>query len=80
MTGGEILTGIEEVAREHGLWVGTLSPRLRLVEDLDLDSLKALTLAVEVENKFRIRLDPEVEAKIVTIGDLVEMVRRELEE
>jgi acyl carrier protein len=78
MTDGEILAVIEEVARDHGLWEGSLSRDLRLVEDLELDSLKALTLAVEVENKFRVCLDPEIEARITTVGDLVDMVRREL--
>ena len=38
------------------------------------DSLGALTLAVEVENRFRIRLDPEIEAEIETVGDLVRVV------
>ena len=79
MTDGEILTVIEGVARDHELWEGTLTPDLRLIEDLELDSLKALTLAVEVENAFRVCLDPEIEGKIVTIGDLVAMVRSELE-
>ena len=79
MTDAEILTEIEGVARNHELWDGTLSRDLRLIEDLELDSLKALTLAVEVENRFRVCLDPEIEATIVTVGDLVDMVRRELE-
>jgi acyl carrier protein len=78
MTDAEILSVIEDVARDHDLWVGNLSRDLRLVEDLELDSLKALTLAVEVENRFRVCLDPELEATIVTVGDLVDMVRREL--
>ena len=52
---------------------------MRLVEDLELDSLKALTLAVEVENRFQICLDPEIEAGIVTLGDLVEAVRSSME-
>jgi acyl carrier protein len=78
MTDAEILAGIEEVARDHDLWPGALSRDLRLVEDLELDSLKALTLAVEVENRFRVCLDPELEASIVTVGDLVDMVRSEL--
>lgn len=49
---------------------------MRLVEDLELDSLKALTLALEVENRFRICIDPELEAKIETVGDLVSAVRQ----
>jgi acyl carrier protein len=79
MTDDEILAVIEDVARDHGLWEGALTPELRLIEDLELDSLKALTLAVEVENALRVCLDPEIEGKIVTVGDLVAMVRRELE-
>lgn len=74
MTGDEVLAVIAEVAREHVGFTGELRRELRLVEDLELDSLKALTLAVEVENRFRIRLDPEVEARIETVGDLVDTV------
>lgn len=78
MTDAEILAVIDEAASAHGLWTGRMTPNLRLVEDLELDSLKALTLAVEVEDRFRICLDPELEARIVTVGDLVDMIRIEL--
>lgn len=82
MTEAEILAAIEEVARTHVGFAGTLQPELRLVEDLELDSLKALTLALEVENRFRICLDPEIEARVETVGELVGavnhlMMRRE---
>ena len=68
MTEAEILAAIEEVARTHVGFTGTLQPELRLVEDLELDSLKALTLALEVENRFRICLDPEIEARVETMA------------
>lgn len=76
MTEREILAAIEVVAREHVDFDGELSREQRLVEDLELDSLGALTLAVEVENRFRIRLDPDIEAEIETVGDLVDVVGR----
>ncbi len=76
MTPDEILSGIEAVAREHVDFDGRLQTEMRLVEDLELDSLGTLTLAVEVENRFRIRLDPDVEAEIETVGDLVAVVGR----
>ena len=41
-----------------------------------LDSLKALTLAVEVENRFEVCLDPERDSELVTIHDLVAAVRK----
>ena len=78
MTHDEILAGVEAVAREHVDFVGELRPELRLVEDLELDSLKALTLAVEVENLFYICLDPEIEGRIKTVDDLVMAIDEQL--
>jgi acyl carrier protein len=79
MTDDEILEAIADVAREHLDWRGVLTPEMLLAEDLELDSLKILTLAVEVEDRFEICIDPESESQIVTVGDLVGAVRRKLE-
>jgi acyl carrier protein len=73
-----ILDGIAEVARRHLDWQGELAPGMRLVEDLRLDSLRLLTLAIEVEDRFRVALDEEDEAAIETVGDLVALVGRKL--
>ena len=72
-----IIVGIAEVARAHLGWVGELRPEMRLVEDLELDSLKGLTLALEVENYFRVCLDEE--EPILTVGDLVQSIRERLD-
>ena len=73
-----ILAGIAEVARLHLGWEGPLTLDMRLVEDLRLDSIRLLTLAAEVENRFRVFLDELDEGAIETIGDLVAVVRRKL--
>ena len=78
MTDEEILAGIDAVARKHLGRTGALSGDMRLVEDLDLDSLRLLTLAVEVENLFRVCLDEQDEEEIETVADLVAVVRRRL--
>lgn len=79
MTGeAEILAGIAEVARHHLGWEGSLALDMRLVEDLRLDSIRLLTLAVEVENRFCILLDELDEGAVETVGDLVSIVRRKL--
>lgn len=78
MNDDEILAGVRSVAREHLGYGGDLAPGMRLVEDLELDSIRLLTLAVEVENRFRVRLDEVDEAAIETVGDLVAVVRRKL--
>ena len=79
MRDDEILAEIAAVARTHVGYDGPLGPHLRLVEDLKLDSLKALTLAVEIENHFRICLDSERDEQVITVGDLVDEVRRLLD-
>ncbi len=75
MTDVEILDGITAVARRHVNWQGPVTLEMRLVEDLELDSLKLLTLAVEVENRFQICLDPERDHELVTVADLVAAIR-----
>ena len=74
----EVLAGIAAVAREHLAYHGPLSHATRLVEDLELDSIRLLTLATEVENRFRVVLLPEDEERIETVGDLVAAVRDKL--
>ena len=73
-----ILAGLAAVAREHLGWEGPLTPEMRLVEDLRLDSIRLLTLAAEVENRFRVLLAEEDELEIETVGDLIAIVRRKL--
>ena len=78
MNDAAVLAGIAEVARRHLGWEEPLTPDMRLVEDLRLDSVRLLTLAAEVENRFRVRLDELDEGSIETVGDLVAVVRRKL--
>lgn len=78
MTATEIEEGIAAVAREHLGTTVPFDPRLRLVEDLGFDSLKLLILAAEIENRFRVTIEPEEEPGIRTLGDLVALLSRKL--
>ncbi|MEM1244779.1 MAG: acyl carrier protein [Acidobacteriota bacterium] len=71
----EILAGVRQVAAEHLDHQGPLPLDAHLVEDLQLDSLQLMTLAAEVENHFRVLLEPEDEEAIATVRDLVDVVR-----
>ena len=72
----DVLDGIAAVARQHLQWHGRVSRDLPLVEAFDLDSLRQLTLVVELEDRFRVRLDDEDPAALKTVGDLVDAIRR----
>ena len=76
LTDGEILRQLESMVREKLEWRGELRGDMRLVEDLELDSLQLMTLAVETENRFRIILDPDEEASIERVEDLVRLVSK----
>lgn len=72
----DVLEAIREVMRERLGWSGPVREDMRLAEDLGLDSVRLLTLAAEVENRCRVMLDETDEAGIVTVGDLVAVVRK----
>jgi acyl carrier protein len=76
----QVLEAIEKIATRHLGRPGKLKPEMDLVEDLELDSLLLLTLAVEVENHFEICLEQEEEAGIRTVDNLVEIVLRKTSE
>lgn len=78
MTRTEILDGIAALARRHLGREIAADPCARLVDDLELDSLALLTLAVEVENQFRVRLSEDDDQAIETVDDLVSTVERRL--
>lgn len=80
MSAKEILAQIEALARDKLDFDGRLEPGMRLVEDLELDSLRNLTLAIEIENHFRIALEEEDEESIETVGDLVDVIERKTAE
>ncbi len=78
MTDDAILLAISEVARDKLDLESELSRDMRLVEDLELDSIRLMTLAMEIEDHFKVCLDEEDEESIVTVADLVGVVRTKL--
>jgi acyl carrier protein len=76
----EVLAQIARVARSHLAWSGALARELDLLETFALDSLRQITLVVELEDTFRIRLDDQDERTIRTVGDLVDLIRVKIAE
>ncbi len=70
-----VLEAVRALAAEELDYRGPLVLESRLIEDLDLDSIRLLTLAVAVEDHFGICLDEEEDASLHTVGDLVALVR-----
>lgn len=75
---GTLLAGIQQVAREHLDFDGELTPDSDLLGTLALDSVRLLTLVMELENHFDINLEEGDEVGIETVHDLMDVLRDRL--
>ncbi|MCA9542849.1 MAG: acyl carrier protein [Myxococcales bacterium] len=75
---GTLLVGIQQVAREHLDFDGELTPDSDLLGTLALDSVRLLTLVMELENHFDINLEEGDEVGIETVHDLMDVLRDRL--
>lgn len=73
-----IIRGIEEAARAELDWEGSLTPETPLVNALELDSLRMLTLVVAIEDSFEVCLEEGDEAGLTTVGDLAALIQKRL--
>ncbi len=80
MTELQILEGVREVIRDELRLVGPVTPSTNLFRDLELDSLKQLTLVVELENRFQVCFDTGDEEGLETLEDVVRLIHRRLSE
>ena len=69
-----VLSEIRRIVSQELEWTGAVEPSHHLMKDLQLDSLGLTVLAVELENRFRIRLSMEDSVGVSTVGDLMRLV------
>ena len=75
MAAQDVAEGLREImAARLGLPPEQLVPEARLAEDLGLDSLDAVELAISVERKFDIEVPEEELTKLKTVADMVALV------
>ncbi len=71
----DVANGLREIMSARlGLPLEQLVPEARLVEDLGLDSLDAVELAISVERKFDIEVPEDELTKLKTVADMVALV------
>jgi acyl carrier protein len=69
-----VLEEIRRIARTDLEFTGEVQPHARLNEDLHLDSMAMIVVAVGLENVFRVKLQEEDAGLILTVADLVSLV------
>ncbi|GLY66096.1 acyl carrier protein [Amycolatopsis taiwanensis] len=71
----EILAGLAEIVEEvAGVAQDDVSSEKSFVDDLDIDSLSMVEIAVQAEDKFGVKIPDDELANLKTVGDAVDYV------
>jgi acyl carrier protein len=77
MTEEEILTGLGEIIDEvAGVPADQVTPDKTFVDDLDIDSLSMVEIAVAAQDKFGVEIPDDKLKDLKTVQDVVEYVKR----
>lgn len=71
----EIIAGIAEIIEEvTGIEPSEVTPEKSFVDDLDIDSLSMVEIAVQAEDKFGVKIPDDELANLKTVGDAVNYI------
>jgi acyl carrier protein len=71
----EILAGLAEIVEEvSGVAKDDVTAEKSFVDDLDIDSLSMVEIAVQAEDKFGVKIPDDELANLKTVGDAVNYV------
>jgi len=75
----EILAGLAEIVEEvAGIEADDVLEEKSFVDDLDIDSLSMVEIAVQAEDKFGVKIPDDELANLKTVGDAVAYIARNL--
>ena len=71
----EIITGLAEIIEEvTGIEPSEVTPEKSFVDDLDIDSLSMMTIVVNAEEKFSVRIPDHEVKNLKTVRDAVSFI------
>ena len=71
----EILSGLADIINEEtGLEQDAVQMDKTFTDDLDIDSLSMMTIVVNAEDKFGVRIPDEEVKNLMTVGDAVNYI------
>lgn len=68
----------EILERSVGDAVGAIEESMKLQDDLSLDSVDVVTMAIEVQSEFQVDLKAAELMKLVRIKDLIDLIQTKL--
>jgi acyl carrier protein len=80
LTDQEILSGLAEIVEEiAGVEADEVTPEKSFVDDLDIDSLSMVEIAVAAQDKFGVEIPDDQLKDLKTVQDVVNFVSKESE-
>jgi acyl carrier protein len=77
VTDQEILAGLGEIVDEvAGVPVDEVTPEKNFVDDLDIDSLSMVEIAVAAQDKFGVEIPDDQLKDLKTVQDVINYVRK----
>ena len=76
-TEAEVLAGLAEIVNEEtGLAVEAFEPSKSFTDDLDIDSISMMTIVVNAEKKFGVKIPDDDVKDLVTVQDAVDYINK----
>ena len=76
-TEAEIIAGLAEIVEEvTGIEPSEVTPDKSFVDDLDIDSLSMVEIAVQTEDRYGVEIPDEDLAKLRTVQDAVDYIQK----
>lgn len=73
----EILAGLAEIVNEEtGLETSDVQLDKSFTDDLDIDSISMMTIVVNAEDKFDVKIPDEEVKNLKTVGDAVDFISK----
>ena len=75
LTNDEVLAGLAELVNdETGISVENVQLEKSFTDDLDIDSISMMTIVVNAEEKFDVKIPDEEVKNLKTVGDAVDYI------
>jgi acyl carrier protein len=71
---------IELLEADIGETFSDLDDRKKLREEMGLDSVDVVSIVSQIERRFRLRLSQEELQRLVTVGDLLDLLQQKLKD
>ena len=73
----EILAGLAEIVNEEtGIDTADVQPEKSFTDDLDIDSLSMMTIVVNAEEKFGVKIPDDEVKNLTTVNDAVSFIAK----